>query len=292
MKVGVDLGGTKIEALVLSDSGEELARERVATPQGDYEGTIEALRKLVVTVEERAGGKADTIGIGTPGSSSPETGLIQNSNSVCLIGKPLDKDLEAALQRPTRMANDADCFALSEATDGAGAGHAIVFGAILGTGVGGGIAVNKKILSGPNSITGEWGHNPLPWPKDYELPGPECYCGKHGCIEQFLSGPGLERDHGGSLKGDEIASQAQFGDASSEDSLERYAQRLARALASVINVLDPHAIVLGGGVSNIDFLYERVPTLWGDFVFTGSPRTKLLKARHGDSSGVRGAAWL
>ncbi|PCI36835.1 MAG: transcriptional regulator [Elusimicrobia bacterium] len=292
MRIGVDLGGTKIEVLALSDAGKELVRDRVETPQGNYEKTIEAVRTLIEKVEEETGEKAPHIGIGTPGSLSPKTSLIQNSNSVCLIGKPLDKDLESALKRPVHMANDADCFALSEATDGAAAKYQSVFGAILGTGVGGGIVVNVKILAGPNNIAGEWGHNPLPWPQDHERPGPECYCGKSGCIEQFLSGPALERDHGGTLKGDEIASQAKMGDAFSQDALDRYAQRLARALASVINLLDPHAIVLGGGVSNIDLLYERVPALWGDYVFTGTPRTKLLKARYGDSSGVRGAAWL
>ncbi|OIO09464.1 MAG: transcriptional regulator [Elusimicrobia bacterium CG1_02_63_36] len=292
MRVGVDLGGTKIEALVLSDSGEELARGRAATPKGDYEGTLDALRRLVQSLESRAGGKAPHIGIGMPGSLAPDSGLVQNSNSTCLIGRPLDEDLRKALNRPVRLANDADCFALSEATDGAASGAPIVFGAILGTGVGGGIVVNGKTLDGPNRIAGEWGHNPLPWPKDHERPGPECYCGKRGCIEQFLSGPGLERDHGGGLQGDEIDSQARMGDAAAQSALDRYAHRLARGLASIINVLDPHVIVLGGGVSNIDFLYERVPSLWGDFVFTGIPRTRLLKARFGDSSGVRGAAWL
>jgi fructokinase len=292
VRVGVDLGGTKIEALVLSDSGEELARERAETPQGDYRATVAALRSLVERVERTAGSSAAHIGVGTPGSLSPETGLVQNSNSVCLIGKPLDKDLEAALGRPVRMANDADCFALSEAVDGAAEGLPVVFGAILGTGVGGGVVANGKLLSGPNAIAGEWGHNPLPWPRDEERPGPECYCGKRGCIEQFLSGPGLERDHGGPLSGPEIAMQAAQGDASCADALERYARRLARALASIVNVIDPHAIVLGGGVSNVDILYDRVPELWGEFVFTGKPRTRLLKARYGDSSGVRGAAWL
>lgn len=292
MRVGVDLGGTKIEALALSDDGAELARDRVPTPKGDYRKTLDALRDLVESVEARAKGKAPHVGVGMPGSLAPDTGLVQNSNSTCLIGEPLDRDLEAALGRPVRLANDADCFALSEASDGAAEGMPVVFGAILGTGVGGGIVVDGKLLDGPNRIAGEWGHNPLPWPRDHERPGPACYCGARGCIEQFLSGPGLERDHGGGLRADEIRSQAKMGDATAQAALDRYAGRLARGLASIINVLDPHAIVLGGGVSNIDELYERVPSLWGEFVFTGSPRTRLLKARYGDSSGVRGAAWL
>ncbi|BAE51780.1 Transcriptional regulator/sugar kinase [Paramagnetospirillum magneticum AMB-1] len=229
------------------------------------------------------------MGIGIPGTISPRTGLIKNANSTWLIGKPLDRDLETALGRPVRLANDADCFALSEATDGAGAGFDTVFGVILGTGVGGGIVAHGRLLSGPNAIAGEWGHNPLPWPEDAERPGPACYCGRSGCIETFLSGPGLARDHGGGLSAEQLATS---DDAAAGAALARYERRLARALAAVINVIDPHVIVLGGGLSKLDRLYRNVPALWEGFVFSDHVDTLLRPPRHGDSSGVRGAAWL
>jgi fructokinase len=292
VRLGVDLGGTKIEAAALDDGGRVLSRVRAATPQGDYEGTLAAVAALVAEAERAAGGRAERVGVGVPGALSPATGLIQNANSTCLIGKPLDKDLERALGRPVRLANDADCFALSEAADGAGAGAPVVFGVILGTGVGGGIAVDGRLLSGPNAIAGEWGHNPLPWPRDEERPGPECYCGKRGCVETFLSGPGLARDHGTGVPAEEVARLAAAGDAAAARTLERYEDRLARALATAINLLDPHVVVLGGGVSNLGRLTESVPRLWGRWVFSGAVRTRLVRAAHGDSSGVLGAARL
>ncbi|EME69668.1 transcriptional regulator/sugar kinase [Paramagnetospirillum caucaseum] len=288
LRIGIDLGGTKTEAIALDLAGRELARERVATPKGSYDGTIATIRHLVEGLESRLGATA-TVGIGIPGTVSPRTGLIKNANSTWLIGKPLDRDLEAALGRPVRLANDADCFALSEATDGAGAGLATVFGVILGTGVGGGIVAHGRLLAGPNAIAGEWGHNPLPWPEDGERPGPACYCGRSGCIETFLSGPGLARDHGGGLTAEQVA---RSDSPSAEAALARYEQRLARALAAVINVIDPHVIVLGGGLSKLERLYRNVPSLWRRFVFSDHVDTILRPPRHGDSSGVRGAAWL
>jgi fructokinase len=287
-RIGIDLGGTKTEAIALDLAGRELARERVATAQGSYQGTIATIKALVEGLESRLNAKA-SVGIGIPGTVSPRTGLVKNANSTWLIGKPLDRDLETALGRPVRLANDADCFALSEATDGSGAGFATVFGVILGTGVGGGIVAHGRLLAGPNSIAGEWGHNPLPWPEDGERPGPACYCGRSGCIETFLSGPGLARDHGGGLTAEQVAAA---GTPSSEAALARYEQRLARALAAVINIIDPHVIVLGGGLSKLDRLYGNVPALWGRFVFSDHVDTMLRPPRHGDSSGVRGAAWL
>ncbi len=281
MRVGVDLGGTKIEAIALGDGDAELARRRVPTPRGDYEATVAAVAALVEDVERTAGGRAAGIGVATPGALSPDTGLIKNANSTCLIGRPLDADLARRLGRPVRLANDANCLALSEAVDGAAAGAAVVFAVILGTGVGGGIVVDGKILNGRNAIAGEWGHNPLPWPRPEELPGPRCYCGKHGCIETFLSGPGLARDAS-------VATAEQATGAA----LERYHDRLARALAHVLNILDPDVVVLGGGVSNVASLYEEVPRRWGRWAFSDAVRTRLVRARHGDSSGVRGAAWL
>jgi fructokinase len=233
-----------------------------------------------------------TIGVGIPGTVSPATGLVKNANSTWLIGKPFDRDLALALGRPVRLANDADCFALSEATDGAGAGAATVFGVILGTGVGGGIVVHGRLLAGPNAIAGEWGHNPLPWPSDDERPGPPCYCGKRGCIETFLSGPGLARDDGRGLTAAEVAARAAAGDAAAQGSLARYEDRLARALATVLNVLDPEVVVLGGGLSNLAGLYTAIPSRWGRYAFSDAVATKLAPPRHGDSSGVRGAAWL
>ncbi len=299
IRTGIDLGGSKIEIAVFAADGSALLRERVATPQGDYMGTVMAVAGLVDMAERkvmRSGIPPDrfpaTVGVGIPGAESRITGLIKNANSTCLIGKPLKQDLQAQLQREVRIANDANCFALSEAVDGAGAGAAVVFGVILGTGVGGGIVVDGKPLTGANSIAGEWGHNPLPG-EDYR---DVCYCGRRGCIEQYLSGPGLSADHRRATSADfqaaEIAQRAAAGDASCEATLQRYEARLARALAGVINILDPDVIVLGGGLSNIDRLYNNVPRLWGEHVFSDHVTTKLLKHRHGDSSGVRGAAWL
>ena len=295
IRLGIDLGGTKIELIALDADGAEVCRRREATPQGDYWGTLETIRQLVLRAE-RERGETGSVGIGTPGAISRASGRLKNSNSVCLNGQPLIEDLQRVLDRPVRMANDADCFALSEASDGAAAGRPVVFGVILGTGVGGGIVVKGRLLQGPNAIAGEWGHNPLPWPQADELPGPECYCGKRGCIETFLSGPGLARDflqHAGqSLTGVEILARAESGDAEAELAFQRYEDRLARGLAHVINLLDPDAIVLGGGLSNCDRLYEEVPKRWGRYVFSDRVDTLLLPPRHGDSSGVRGAAWL
>jgi fructokinase len=295
MRIGIDLGGTKIEGIVLAADGRELIRERVPTPGGNYRATLTAVHELVLRLESRAGGPC-TIGLGMPGSVSRATGRVKNSNSTCLNGQPLHYDLEALLGRPLRFANDADCFALSEATDGAAAGAAVVFGVIVGTGTGGGIVVNGQLLHGPNGIAGEWGHNPLPWPGDGELPGPACYCGLEGCIETWLSGPALARDHrnycGESLEAAEISQRALAGNALARQTLDRYMSRMARALASVINIIDPEVIVLGGGVSNMASLYEEVPRRWGRYVFSDRVDTKLVPAVHGDSSGVRGAAWL
>jgi fructokinase len=296
LRIGVDLGGTKIEAIALSSEGSELSRRRVPTPRGDYAATLDAVASLVEGIEAQLADRAVAIGIGTPGALSAETGMIKNSNSTWLIGKPFDHDLTARLGRPVKLANDANCFAVSEATDGAAEGAEIVFGAILGTGVGGGIVVRGRALEGANRISGEWGHNPLPWPADGELPGPKCYCGRHGCVETWLSGPGLAADHvrvtRRELGAEAIAAAARLGERDALASLDRYAGRLARALAALINVLDPDVIVLGGGMSNLEMLYDEVPRRWGEFVFSDSIRTKLRKAKHGDSSGVRGAAWL
>jgi len=295
MRIGIDLGGTKIEGIALDEKGRELLRRRVATPVGDYQATVAAIAALVRDIEQQTGQRG-TVGVGTPGAVSRATGRIKNSNSVCLIGQPLGEDLAALLARPVRLANDANCFALSEATDGAAADAETVFGVIIGTGTGGGIVVRGHVLEGPNTIAGEWGHNPLPWPRDAERPGPACYCGKNGCIETFLSGPGLARDHaqetGQTLAAAEIAQRAEQGDAVCNATLERYEDRLARALASVINILDPDVIVLGGGLSNIARLYRNVARLWGIYVFSDRVDTRLLQAKYGDASGVRGAAWL
>ncbi|MBT5039410.1 MAG: ROK family protein [Rhodospirillaceae bacterium] len=295
MRIGIDLGGTKVEAIALGDDGATLSRRRVATPRGDYEATLAAISDLVQTIEDELDMRA-SVGVATPGAISPESGLLKNSNSHWLIAKPLIEDLEARLERPVRIANDADCFALSEAVDGAGAGAYSVFGVILGTGVGGGVVVDGRLLQGPNAIAGEWGHNPLPWPSDDERPGPPCYCGLEGCIETFLSGPALARDHaamaGGDMRGEEIVVAAAAGDAACGETLARFERRLAKALASVINLIDPEIIVLGGGLSNIARLYTNLPGLWGEYIFSNHVRTRLAAARHGDSSGVRGAAWL
>jgi predicted NBD/HSP70 family sugar kinase len=294
-RIGIDLGGTKIEAVLMDPSGTILRRERVATPRHDYRQTIDTIHELVEALEADLGSPA-SVGIGTPGAISPATGTIKNANSVWLNGMPLLDDLQRALNREVRMANDADCFALSEAIDGAGRDAETVFGVILGTGVGGGVVVGRRLLAGPNAIAGEWGHNALPWPLDDERPGPECYCGLSGCIETFLSGPGLERDYaaavGAPLPGAEIVEAADEGDAQADAALQRYEGRLARALASVINVVDPHVIVLGGGLSKIARLYENVPRLWDPFVFSDRVDTRLVPPIHGDAGGVRGAAWL
>ena len=297
MRIGIDLGGTKIEALALDGDGVELSRRRCATPRGDYNATIRAIGELVAAMESETG-RRGSVGVGIPGAESRATGLIKNANSVWLIGKPLAADLAAALGRPVRLANDANCFALSEATDGAAAGADTVFGVILGTGVGGGCVVGGRILSGVNGICGEWGHNPLPWPSDDERPGPACYCGLEGCIESFLSGPGLARDHGAGpgagngVEAPEIARLAAAGEPAAQAALERYSDRLARALATVINLLDPEVIVLGGGLSNLPGLYDSVPGLWGAYIFSNRVDTRLVPAKYGDASGVRGAAWL
>ncbi|HQR76124.1 MAG TPA: ROK family protein [Burkholderiaceae bacterium] len=275
MRIGIDLGGTKIEGIALDDSGAMLVRRRVATPQGDYRATVEAVASLVRAIEAEAG-RQGTVGVGMPGALSSLSGRVKNSNSTCLIGQPLQGDLEAALSREVRLANDANCFALSEAIDGAGRGVRVVFGAILGTGVGGGVVVDGRVLVGPNAIAGEWGHNPLPLPNEDDLPLRPCYCGRAGCIETYLSGPALEREH------------AALG----ETAWGRYESRLARSLAGVINLLDPDVIVLGGGVSNVARLYASVPRLWTAHVFSDHVATRLEKPTHGDSSGVRGAAWL
>lgn len=293
--LGIDLGGTKTELIALDGAGREHLRRRVPTPAGDYPATLDAVAALVREAEAELGA-ADTVGIGTPGALSRATGRLKNSNSVCLNGRPLLEDLQRRLGRPLRMANDANCFALSEATDGAAAGKGVVFGVIVGTGTGGGIVVHGRVLVGANAIAGEWGHNPLPWPGDTERPGPVCYCGKSGCIETFLSGPGMVRDHqryaGTTLEPEVIVRRADAGERDCEATLGRYEDRLARALAHVINIVDPDAIVLGGGMSNIGRLYDNVPALWDRYVFSDRVDTPLLAPRHGDSSGVRGAAWL
>ncbi len=295
MRIGIDLGGTKIEAAALDRDGAILLRRRRATPTGDYQGTLAAVAGLVREIETELD-EEGSVGVGTPGSISPTRGVIRNANSTCLNGRPLHRDLEQLLKRPVHLANDADCFALSEAVDGAAAGADPVFGVILGTGTGGGIVIGGQVISGPNRISGEWGHNPLPAPRPDELPGPPCYCGRRGCIETFLSGPGLARDYraggGEPLTAEQIVERAEQGEALAEQVLTRYEERLARALASVINLLDPEVIVLGGGLSNIHRLYHRVPQLWGEHVFSDAVTTRLLPPRHGDSSGVRGAAWL
>jgi fructokinase len=295
MRLGIDLGGTKIEGIALADDGRELDRRRIAAPRGSYDDTIGAIVALVGAIEAAAGERG-SIGIGIPGAISPATGLIKNANSTWLIGQPLDQDLARALERPVRLANDANCFALSEATDGAAANASIVFGVIIGTGTGGGVVIDGRIIAGANAIAGEWGHNPLPAPADDERPGPPCYCGRSGCIETFLSGPALARDYaalgGDDVAADAVAARADAGDARAAAALDRYERRFARAIASVINVIDPDVIVLGGGLSNIERLYRRVPALWAPHVFSDRVVTTLVRARHGDASGVRGAAWL
>jgi fructokinase len=295
VRIGLDLGGTKIEGVALDESGAQLERRRVATPREDYDSTIRAMAGLVHDLEA-ATARRGTVGVGIPGALSPATGLVKNANSTWIIGKPLDRDLSAALGRPVRLANDANCFALSEAVDGAGAGARVVFGVIVGTGTGGGVVVDKHVLTGPNAIAGEWGHNPLPWPREGEWPGPPCYCGKTGCVETFLSGPGMARDHleatGEAVGAPEIAARAERGDAAARATLARYEDRMARALAVVLDILDPDVVVLGGGMSQIARLYDAVPRQWQAWAFSDRVDTLLKPPVHGDSSGVRGAAWL
>ncbi len=300
IRIGVDLGGTKIEALAIDRTGKECFRERVPTPQGNYEGTVKAVAALATAAAKATGtsltNKTASLGIGIPGAVSPQTGLIKHANSVVMIGHPFEKDMEAVIGAPVRLANDADCFALSEASDGAAASAKVVFGIIIGTGCGGGLVVNGHVIQGPNAITGEWGHNGMPRPTDEERPGPSCYCGRTGCVEQFLSGPAFARDdserRGYALPSPEIVALAEKGETTAVETLSRYIERLARASSMVINIIDPDVIVLGGGMSKIKRLYDEVPTLWPRYVFSKTVLTKLVPPQHGDSSGVRGAAWL
>ena len=295
MRIGVDLGGTKIEAVALAPDGVEVLRRRVPTPRGEYGAIVAAVVDLVQQMEailEATG----TVGVGIPGAISPGTGRVKNANTTELIGHPLDRDLADRLRRPVRVDNDANCFAVSEASDGAAAGAGVVFGVILGTGVGGGIALDGRALGGANAIAGEWGHNPLPWAADDECPGPVCYCGRRGCIETWLSGPGLSADHrrrtGQIMSPARIAAAAAVGEPHAGATMALYEDRLARGLATVINLLDPEVIVLGGGLSALSRLYDSVPRLWERHVFSDRVDTALRPPRHGDSSGVRGAAWL
>lgn len=295
LRLGIDLGGTKIAAVVLAGDGRVMWESRVPTPRDDYDRTIDAIAGLVAAGEQTAGGSC-TVGLGIPGVVSPATGKIKNANSTWLNGRPLQQDLERRLSRSVRLANDANCLAVSEASDGAAAGARVVFGVILGTGCGGGLVVGGEVITGANAIAGEWGHNPLPWPEDAERPGPKCYCGQHGCVEVFLSGPGIAADyarHGGdACKSEEVVARAGRGEALAIAALERWERRLARALATIINVLDPEVIVVGGGLSRLERIYKSVPTLWGVWVFSDQVVTKLVPAKHGDASGVRGAARL
>jgi fructokinase len=295
VRIGIDLGGTKIEAVAIDERGAIVDRIRRPTPREDYEGTVQVLVDLVREIDRRLGA-TPTVGIGIPGTISAATGLVKNANSTWLNGRPLGRDVDARLGRPARFANDANCFALSEAVDGAGAGAPVVFGVILGTGTGGGIAIGGAVVTGANAIAGEWGHNPLPWMRAEEWPGRPCYCGRLGCIETFLSGPALADDYrrtaGETLDASAVAAHAAAGDPHASAVLARYEDRLARALASVVNVLDPDVIVLGGGLSNLERLYTVVPSLWAQWIFSDTVSTRLLRAAHGDSSGVRGAAWL
>jgi fructokinase len=295
MRIGIDLGGTKIEGIALSSDGDELYRKRIATPSGQYQATLSAIAGLVAEIERHTG-QQGSVGIGIPGTVSPATGLVKNANSTCLIGHPLDKDLAELLQRPVRCANDANCFTLSEATDGAAAGACTVFGVILGTGVGGGLVINGQVLHGNNAIAGEWGHNPLPWPNEAETHPEPCYCGRYGCIESWLSGPALERQYarlsGKAVPASEIWALAQNRIPLAQAVTENYLERLAKSLATVINILDPDVIVLGGGLSKQTTLYDQIPLRWGQYIFSDHVGTTLVPARYGDASGVRGAAWL
>ncbi|HKW01359.1 MAG TPA: ROK family protein [Vicinamibacterales bacterium] len=294
-RLGIDLGGTKIAGIVLAEDGRVLWDARVATPREDYAGTIEAIADLVAAGEQAAGGRC-TVGLGIPGAISPATGLVKNANSTWLNGRPFQQDLERRLARSVRLANDANCLAVSEASDGAAAGARVVFGVILGTGCGGGVVVGQDVITGANAIAGEWGHNPLPWPEDDERPGPKCYCGQHGCLEVFLSGPGIAADYarrgGGPCRSEEIVARADRGEALAATALDVWERRLARALATIINVLDPDVIVVGGGLSRLERVYKNVPSQWGAWVFSDRVVTKLVPAKHGDASGVRGAARL
>lgn len=295
MRIGIDLGGTKIEAIALADDGKALLRRRVPTPAGDYRAILDAVASLVAATEKELG-RDGSIGIACPGAISATTGLIKNSNTTVLIGKPLDRDLATRLGQPVRLENDANCFTLSEAVDGAGTHGRVVFGVILGTGVGGGIVIDRQLVTGHNRVAGEWGHNPLPWPRPDEFPGAQCYCGKSGCIETFLSGSGIARDYcartGKRLAAEQIVEAAGTGDGEAQKSLEAFRDRLARGLAAVVNTLDPDVIVLGGGLSNIMPLYTALPALVARHAFSDTIDTPIVRAAHGDSSGVRGAAWL
>ena len=295
LRIGIDLGGTKTEIIAIDAAGRERLRRRMDTPAGNYDATLEQVAALVRSAETELGVQC-SVGIGLPGALSTLTGAVKNANSTCLIGRQFKRDMEALLRREVRICNDANCFALSEAVDGAAAGARSVFGVILGTGVGGGIVINGEALLGANAIAGEWGHNPLPLPVAGDLPLPRCYCGRSGCIETYLSGPAMARDHlamaGENISAREIATRAELGDEACNATLARYEERLARALASVINILDPDVIVLGGGLSNIERLYRNVPKLWLMQVFSDHVATRLVRNAHGDSSGVRGAAWL
>jgi fructokinase len=295
MRIGIDLGGTKIEALALDHRGVELSRHRIDTPREDYDATIHAMVGLVRRLEQETG-RIGTVGAGIPGSISRITGLVKNSNSTWLNGRPLDRDLTAALGREVRVANDANCFAVSEATDGAAMGRHVVFGVILGTGCGGGVAIGGRVHEGPNGVAGEWGHNPLPWPKPEEYPGPLCYCGKRGCMEMWVSGTGIALDYktitGTTLTTREIVAEFEAGKRDAAAAMERFEDRLARGLAQVINILDPDVIVIGGGVSRVKHLYEELPKKLPAYVFGGEMSTPVVPAVYGDSSGVRGAAWL
>jgi fructokinase len=295
LRLGIDLGGTKLAGVALARDGSSVAEHRTPSPRHDYADSLEAIAAMVARLESDAGGQG-SIGIGVPGSVAPASGLMQNANSTWLNGRPLVHDLEARLGRPVRLANDANCFALSEAVDGAGAGAPSVFGVILGTGCGGGLVLNGRLIDGPLGIGGEWGHNPLPWATDEERPGPPCWCGRHGCLETWVSGSGLEADHaratGHSLDGPEIVARAGSGDIAAKATLDRHASRLARGLAHVMNIIDPHVVVLGGGLSGLPHLYEVLPELIGRHLFTAHPRVTLKPPRWGDAGGVRGAAWL
>jgi fructokinase len=299
-RIGIDLGGTKIAITVLAPSGEEVFTRRIATPRGDYAASLRAIAELVAEAETRLHcvGEA-SVGVAMPGSLSPRTGRVQNANSVWLNGQRLDADLQAALGRPVRLANDANCLALSEAADGAGAGAQSVFGVILGTGCGGGLVIGGRLVNGPLGITGEWGHNGLPWPEPSEVPGPECWCGLHGCMETWVAGPSLHRDyleHGGEMSkaatGDAVAALAAEGDDAASAAMQRHASRLARGLASVMNLLDPHVIVMGGGLSRLAHLYQTLPRLMAPFIFAEHREVTIRPPKHGDASGGRGAARL
>lgn len=296
MRIGVDLGGTKIEAIALDTTGAELQRIRISTPRGDYPGTVNAIASLVRQLET-ALGQRGSVGVGIPGTIVRATGLVKNANSTWLNGEPLERDLSAALERDVLCANDANCFAVSEATDGAARNQDVVFGVILGTGCGGGVTMHGRVHGGPNGIAGEWGHTPLPWPNAEEFPGPPCYCGRHGCLETWISGTGLEEDFfrstGNALRGKDIVLQADQGNPQAVSALDRLQDRLARGLAAIVNILDPDVIVLGGGLSNLDRFYTgQLEATIATYTFGGSTETPVLKNIHGDSSGVRGAAWL